>query len=508
MSGSQAGGSRLGGSMAGGSHLGGNTGEMWDKERDLLELRLRTAVGTGKKLVRIENNDLGDDEVKLLVIMLNEAEAAARKRLYAARKAQAAAEKARAERLAPEFQAFVPDAEEDPDEIAYREGCNVIWDDDPYIPPPLVVKGEGEEEPEKTREPPPSYRFTPRSQRADINLGRVTSNVGGHARGRATVLFRKAWQRHTLQQKELIAEAARKAIEYEEGGAGCHHLLLQQNRLGSLGTSHICSLVRASEVLETIALGQNPIGDTGAALLGRALHQTRVLRTLALQECAIGTTGVKHLSSGLARNRSLTALWLYGNSAGDEGTAHLAGALRACKLESLGLEKNGIQMRGCEALGVALAMENCTLCWLRLQHNALGDEGVVALATALDANHSLTHLQLRDVGVGARGVRALGDVINKHPTLTRLGLEQNPFIPAATSKLLQAMQEQKESVLTKISLDIDRGGGYERTYTREDFTKKLTLNVFGNAAKKQQQAGTASSYVGKIGYNPFSHLKY
>ena len=47
MSGSQAGGSRLGGSMAGGSHLGGNTGEMWDKERDLLELEavpLPTAV--------------------------------------------------------------------------------------------------------------------------------------------------------------------------------------------------------------------------------------------------------------------------------------------------------------------------------------------------------------------------------------------------------------------------------------------------------------------------------
>ena len=507
MSGSQAGGSRLGGSMAGGSRLDGSSGEMYDKERDLLELRLRTAVGTGKKLVRIENNDLGDDEIKVLVIMLNEAESAARKRLYEYRKAQSAAEKARAERLAAEFQAFVPDAEPDPDEIAYEEACNVIWDDDPYVPPPLVIKGEGEEEPEKPREAPPSYRFTPRDERGDRQGQRITANVGGHARGRATVLFRKAWQRHTLQQKELIAEAARKAIEYEEGGAGCHHLLLQQNRLGSLGTSHICSLVRASEVLETIALGQNPIGDTGAALLGRALNGTRVLRTLALQECGIGTTGVKHLSSGLARNRSLTALWLYGNAAGDEGTAHLAGALRACKLESLGLEKNGIQFRGCEALGVALAMENCTLCWLRLQHNALGDEGVVELATALDANHSLTHLQLRDVGVGERGVRALGETIHKHPTLTRLGLEQNPFIPSATSKLLQAMQEQKESVLTKISLDIDRGGGYERTYTRDDFTKKLALNVFGKAASKQAGGG-ASSYVGKIGYNPFSHLKY
>jgi hypothetical protein len=309
-----------------------------------MELRIRTAVGNGKEpCVDISDNELDDAEVKALVRLLTEREKAARERLRLARKAQQAADKARAEEALPEFKAFEPDILPDLDEIAYREACNVHWPDDPYLPPVEVNTAD------EATGPPPSYRYTPRSQRTDQGSTGGPTRVGRHASGRAKVLFRTAMQRCSMKQKALVAAAAVAAVEYEEGGEGCRQLLLHSNCIGSLGASHVGSLIRASEVLETVVLGRNPLGDAGAALLGRALQNTRVLRILALQDCGIGHSGIRHLCNGLQNNRSLTELWLYGNRAEDKGAAHLAGALRSCKLESLGLEHNGVRTFGCEA---------------------------------------------------------------------------------------------------------------------------------------------------------------
>ena len=151
-------------------------------------------------------------------------------------------------------------------------------------------------------------------------------------------------------------------------------------------------------------------------------------------------------------------------------------------------------------------MERCTLAWLRMQHNKLGDEGVTALASALANNQSLTHLQLRDVGVGQSGSFALADAVRRHPALLKLGLEQNNMHPEATEKLLHAMQGSK---LSKFSLDADHGGVFDRVQTRSDLSKQMTLAFLGLGsaaakAKKQSEKEQARSYVGPLGVaNPF-----
>ena len=281
--------------------------ETWKRE-ELLDLRLRTAVGQGSTTVSVCNNGLNDDDAKVLVALLKEAEVAARERYQLAKKAQAAADRGLRDEKATSFDPYLPDPEPDLDEIAFQEAC----DPDDDTPAGGGGGGNGREAAgwkvgwqSEEHEAPPSYRFTPRSQRVWHAAERQGAGVGRHASGRARILFRSALQRHTLRQKALVAAAAVAAVEYEEGGRGCSHLLIQQNHLGSLGVAHVGTFIRASETLESIALGRNPIGDTGAALLGRALQASRGLRELALQECGIGPKGMRHLSSGLSRNRSL-----------------------------------------------------------------------------------------------------------------------------------------------------------------------------------------------------------
>ena len=375
----------------------------------------------------------------------------------------------------------------------------MVWADDPYVPVPNAREGEL-----ASNERPPSYRFTPREERSGYGESDDhKSGVGRHAAGRAKVLFRAALQRHSMRQKALLAAAAVAAVEYEEGGQGCKHLLLQKNCIGSRGCAQVCTLVRTSETLETLALACTPLGDAGGALLGRALQHARTLKTLSAQECGISSKGMRHLCAGLAHNRSLTALWLYGNQAEDKGAAHLAAALRSCKLEKLGIEKNGIRTLGCQALGIALSSEACTLRWLRLQHNPLGDAGVTALSRALNEHCSLVHLELRDVGVGINGVKELGEAIKRCERLSFLGLEQNNLAPQATERLLQDMQGSR---MVRISLDMGHGGSFDRTLTRDDLSKQLTLAFLGLKMNKQDQQQQARGYVGKLGVSTqFGH---
>ena len=279
--------------------------------------------------------------------LLSDMEGAARAREQAVDAAQSALEKSREGILAANFNAFVVDeVGEDPKEVAFREGCAVDWDDD------MVISTTGDAAANEAQDGELSYRFTPRSQRPDRDRWDRGRGVARHSTGRAKILLRAALTRHNLQQKALWADVMKASVEAEESGTGCAHLSLQHNRLGSRAAAHLCAYIRASRTLQTLALGCNPIGDGGATLLGRALPKSRCLRTLALQDCAITSRGVRHLAAGLSHNRSLHALWLFGNSACDEGVAHLAAAMRTCRLESLGLEMNGIKQQGAEALAV------------------------------------------------------------------------------------------------------------------------------------------------------------
>lgn len=469
----------------------------------VLERRIRTAVGDGNELVNLNECGLDDQLAKLLVKTLTAAEAEVRKRLRAAKRAKLEADKARAEQEAAQFEAFRPDLNEDDWEKEYRAGCDVHWEDDPYIPAPATAVDSSTGLSIVSSEPPPSYRYTPREQRSNYYQGDAE-----HARsikaGRAKILFKKALQRYTLRQKGLIAAAAWAQMDYEEGSAGCHHLLLAGNDMTSRGAAHVGALVKSSVVLLTLALGCNPIGDTGAALLGRALQVTKVLTTLALQDCKITAKGVRHLAAGLACNRSLTRLWLLGNAAGDEGARHLAGALRSCRLEALGLEMNQVRAPGCEALALALTFANCPLAWLRLQHNPLGDGGVHFLASALHENRSLTKLQLRDVGVGSQGCVALAKAIKVHPALLELGLEDNSLTPACTTPLVHAMDASP--TLQHLHLDMEHGAVYSRLHTREELDKAFALTLMGMISRKKAD-GDGANHARQQGVAPgMTHL--
>ncbi len=194
------------------------------------------------------------------------------------------------------------------------------------------------------------------------------------------------------------------------------------------------------------------------------------------------SVGVRHLAAGVGRNGSLRSLWLFANAAGDEGAAHLAAALRNSSLLHLGLELNEVTTTGAEALAFALSLEGCALQWLRLQHNAIGDGGVSALARSLYTNRSLTKLQLRDTAVGAAGCAVLAKALPQHRALQALGLEENYLPPAATEGLLRAMRQS--SSLASLSLDLQHGGDYTKPRTSTEMMAEFTLTMSARCMRR------------------------
>ena len=482
--------SHHGGSQWGGSNYDGDAhAERSEQVVERIDRKMR--VVAWNEVVDLSNSELEDMDTKILMRMLEEAEEAANHRLKKKNDAHKLAEKAKAEANVGEFNPFEPNAEEDPEEIEYREASQVAW--------PMTRSGS--KPPNRPKVPSQRNRrhlWRSKERRpavvplhaalaaAQWEQSQMRGTKSSASAGRAKILFRKAMRRYNLRQKSFIADAASTAVDYEEAAKGCHHLSLQNNLIGSLSAAHLGGYLRKSRCLETLALGGNALGDAGAALLGRALQHSRSLKTLALQDCQIGHKGIRHLCGGLALNRHLTSLWLLRNQAQDEGAAYLAGALRTCKLERLGLESNGLRVRGMEALGFALSFEHRLPTDLRPHHNQLGDEG--SSRPALHVNRP-PQASARAVGIGegahpARLRDSTTARVSDELGLRILHVEDNDMASQATEPLIRAMRVSK--TLTSLSLDLVHGGSYDREQTAEDLRKSMTLAFLGRKAREKE----------------------
>lgn len=129
-----------------------------------------------------------------------------------------------------------------------------------------------------------------------------------------------------------------------------------------------------------------------------------------------------------ARNAPFpTALDLRGNRFEAMGAKVLADLLRGQhNIVSISLEWNNVGLldQGVEALALALEVDT-RLLTLDLRNNNIGSEGARALAKALVKNRTLKQLDLRWNDVGNAGVLAFREALQSNYTLTKLELMGN-----------------------------------------------------------------------------------
>lgn len=324
-----------------------------------------------------------------------------------------------------------------------------------------------------------------------------------------------------------ILTLSHNAIGFEGASALAEALRSSACRLRRLEVAHVglrrelaaefLSGVADNSSLEALVLRDNPLGDEGLEEVAIALQRNTTLRELDLSRCGFRLVGTQSLFAALRVRRSLPSLDLSGNdlgqhvgaievlasavaqgsglqvldlssnSLGDTEVELLSGALEAagCSLRELRLERNAVGENGGERLAAAIG-SNKTLQVLLLSENRMSDKGAMAFASALQVNKALRELEIARNDITCIGAKSFAMCLIVNVTLESLGFAGNRLEDWGASELALGVAQNRR--LSKLDLQHNRIGNVgigELAASLAKNTKLKELIVDGNPADRE-----------------------
>ena len=212
------------------------------------------------------------------------------------------------------------------------------------------------------------------------------------------------------------------------------YLNLCDNRLSDAGIIQLVKCLPASAYkLQSLDLSQNLILKKGTEELAAYVLKSKDLVKLSLRKMEISDGAARKLAQCLIsgdESCSLTSLNLSDNKIEDPGAIAIANSLNKLNLTELSLSWNSIKHTGTIALTEALK-ENNKLLSFDLSWNAIGSKADVfrkaatAIASLLEVNTSLTHLDLSQNQLKAQDIIAIGEGLKKNHSLLGIHITGN-----------------------------------------------------------------------------------
>lgn len=180
--------------------------------------------------------------------------------------------------------------------------------------------------------------------------------------------------------------------------------------------------------------------EPGPAIFPRGVVQPDGRLDLCKQ--GVGPAEVARITAAAATSPHVRHLLLGTNALGSEGVTAVADALQPGHgIETLYLGCNKIGPDGVAILADRLATDD-TVRALWLKRNPVGDEGVARLAEALSGNANLRTLDLVNTGITVTGLTTLADaLVTGGRRVQRLFLGGNGFGPDAVPSLARLIHE-------------------------------------------------------------------
>lgn len=134
-----------------------------------------------------------------------------------------------------------------------------------------------------------------------------------------------------------------------------------------------------------------------------------------------------------------TTVNLIGRQIGDNGLVSLGKSIEA-NGSLTNLDLSGNKLTDPTVLADVLEKEDASLKVLHLRTNQICDKGIVNLCSGLEYNTSLTKLHLRNNKLTDEAARALAKVLKKNTSLTELDLSANNLTEAAALALADVLR--------------------------------------------------------------------
>ncbi|XP_032879283.1 NACHT, LRR and PYD domains-containing protein 3-like [Amblyraja radiata] len=215
---------------------------------------------------------------------------------------------------------------------------------------------------------------------------------------------------------------------------------LRHNKLGDRGMKRLTTALNDSDCqIQELRVEDNGLTDSCAEDLAAALCATPSLTKLNLGENYLGDSGVKVLSRALMDSDcKIQKLSLNNNQLTDSSARDIASTLNAnISLTQLDLGENTLGDSGVKMLSVALRDSDCNIQELGLSSNHLTASFAHALASALS---SLTELSVGDNKLGDAGVRVLSEALkDTECNIQELRLNNNGLTQSCAEDLAAAI---------------------------------------------------------------------
>jgi Ran GTPase-activating protein (RanGAP) involved in mRNA processing and transport len=208
-------------------------------------------------------------------------------------------------------------------------------------------------------------------------------------------------------------------------------------------------ILRSNKTMTALDLSENYFGETTGAVecIADGLGSNSTLLKIDLSSCCLRDDGVATLVQTLgSQNTTLQKLRLCGNSMTSTGVGVLLGMTEQNHhhITDLDLLFNPIGNGGASLLARSLgnnALPNLTS--LSLFRCGIGDDGMIALVSALEQNTSLLQLDLRNnnPGISERAFLALADSLPEIKVLQRVDLTWCTDLALAMPLLLAGLRK-------------------------------------------------------------------
>mmetsp|Transcript_7773 Transcript_7773/g.11530 ORF Transcript_7773/g.11530 Transcript_7773/m.11530 type:complete len:651 (+) Transcript_7773:89-2041(+) len=199
-------------------------------------------------------------------------------------------------------------------------------------------------------------------------------------------------------------------------------LNLEELTLGEKNTIAVAYALKDNNKFVTIDLSESYMGDEACKAICETLQGSTVVKTLILKGGNIHASGASAIGKLLRLNRSIETLILEWNA--------------------VGMLQNGLNE-------IATALQsNDALVHLDLRNNKVSPEGAAVLASALKKNRNLTKLDLRWNSIGTSGGRQIEQCLQDNNTITDLPLSGNEIDYKTLQTIEQLLLRNKEIRIT------------------------------------------------------------
>jgi Ran GTPase-activating protein (RanGAP) involved in mRNA processing and transport len=224
---------------------------------------------------------------------------------------------------------------------------------------------------------------------------------------------------------------------------------ISRNMLDDMESAEILrDILRRNKSIITLNLSRNAFGYTTGAVdcIAEGLGDKSTLLEINLLRCALGDGNVSILAQNLgSRNTTLQKLKLGMNSITSTGVGVLLDTMEhGCHITDLDLENNRFGNVGASLVARALANNELpNLTRLSLSECWIGDDGFVALMSALEQNTSLLHLDMRNnnCGLSERAFLALANSLSDIKVLQRADFDWCRGLASAMPLLLAGLRK-------------------------------------------------------------------